>query len=144
MPLTDGDPYLPLTRLICPQPNSTKKYATVWRYQFRHRSLTHVLPVTIRKKFYLVLFAGQPASAARAQVPAGLGTEEAGHANGDRVAFERKRERTKTRSGNKRKPVKDVDWVLRKKELYRTRGKADVPRDSKCVSSFTHADRLLH
>lgn len=46
------------------------------------------------------------------------------------MAYEKKRERTKTRSG-KRKNVKDVDWILKKKELYRARGKADVPRDSK-------------
>lgn len=26
-----------------------------------------------------------------------------------------------------------TEWVKRKKELYRTRGKADVPRDSKYV-----------
>jgi len=32
-----------------------------------------------------------------------------------------------------------TEWVKRKKELYRTRGKADVPRDSKYVrwSLFT-------
>lgn len=50
----------------------------------------------------------------------------------DRVSYEKKRERTKTRSG-KRKNIKDTDWILKKKELYRARGKADVPRDSKCV-----------
>ncbi|ORY90775.1 S-adenosyl-L-methionine-dependent methyltransferase [Leucosporidium creatinivorum] len=79
-----------------------------------------------KKKFYLILFAGQPAVGAKPQVvPQGLGVE-----GSDRVAYEKKRERTKTRSG-KRKNVKDVDWILKKKELYRARGKADVPRDSK-------------
>lgn len=29
-----------------------------------------------------------------------------------------------------------TEWVKRKKELYRTRGKADVPRDSKYVFFF--------
>jgi hypothetical protein len=91
-----------------------------------------------RKKFYLILFAGQPAVGAKAQVvPQGLGVE-----GSDRVAYEKKRERTKTRSG-KRKNVKDVDWILKKKELYRARGKADVPRDSKWVQMVKLRERVL-
>lgn len=61
----------------------------------------------------------------RAQiVPAGLGLED------DKVSYERKREKAKSRGG-KRKNVKDLDWILKKKELYRARGKEGVPRDSK-------------
>lgn len=58
------------------------------------------------------------------------------------MAYEKKRERTKTRSG-KRKNVKDVDWILKKKELYRARGKADVPRDSKWVLDGSCSPRTL-
>lgn len=35
--------------------------------------------------------------------------------------------------GGKRKAGKTIDWILKKKELYRARGKEGVPRDSKCV-----------
>ena len=45
------------------------------------------------------------------------------------------------KAGNKRKSVKDTDWILRKKELYRNRGKADVPRDSKSVPTESLQDR---
>ncbi|GAA5979833.1 hypothetical protein JCM21900_000265 [Sporobolomyces salmonicolor] len=55
------------------------------------------------------------------------------------VSYEKKRsdaEERRRRKGGKRKGAKadgkgTVEWVKRKKELYRTRGKADVPRDSK-------------
>lgn len=64
-------------------------------------------------------------------VPAGLTNE------GDTVNYERKREKTNTkRSGGKRKNVKDLHWILKKKELYRARGKEGVPRDSKYVLAF--------
>ncbi|KAK4704846.1 18S rRNA (guanine1575-N7)-methyltransferase, partial [Phenoliferia sp. Uapishka_3] len=86
-------------------------------------------PRTHRKKYYLVLFAGQPADPSLRKpqaIPAGLGQE------GDKVAYETKRASrgSKTKTG-KRKGVKDIDWILKKKELYRARGKEGVPRDSK-------------
>ena len=58
-------------------------------------------------------------------VPVGLGLD-----GDDKVTYENKREKNgKTKSG-KRKNVKDIDWILKKKELYRARGKEGVPRDS--------------
>ncbi|KAL8280531.1 hypothetical protein RQP46_007179 [Phenoliferia psychrophenolica] len=73
-----------------------------------------------RKKFYLVLFAGQPADASLRKpqtVPAGLGVDGA-----DQVAYERKRaDRARKGKDGKRKGVKDLDWILKKKELYRAR-----------------------
>lgn len=98
----------------------------------RRSTLTSGCLTPRRKKFYLVLFAGQPADPALRKpqaVPAGLGVEGAGQ-----VAYERKRaERGSKSKGGKRKGVKDIDWILKKKELYRARGKEGVPRDSKCV-----------
>ncbi|KAK0240032.1 S-adenosyl-L-methionine-dependent methyltransferase [Armillaria nabsnona] len=78
------------------------------------------------KKVFLCLFVG---GGGAQQVPQGLDgeVEEDGKAR-----FERRRERERTRSkGGKRKPVKGRDWILKKKELYRKRGKESVPRDSK-------------
>ncbi|KAJ3989468.1 S-adenosyl-L-methionine-dependent methyltransferase [Lentinula detonsa] len=51
-----------------------------------------------------------------------------------KVRFERRRARDLRKDNNgKRKSQKvvDRDWILRKKELYRKRGKESVPRDSK-------------
>jgi 18S rRNA (guanine1575-N7)-methyltransferase len=81
------------------------------------------------KKFYLVLMAGQADQPA--QLPSGLGTEEGAS---DQVAYERGRgqaDRKRGKKPDKRKSVKNRDWILEKKELYRRRGKDDVPRDSK-------------
>jgi 18S rRNA (guanine1575-N7)-methyltransferase len=81
------------------------------------------------KKFYLVLMAGQ--SDQPAQLPAALGTEEGAP---DKVTYEQARGRAaskKRQKGEKRTSVKSRDWILEKKELYRRRGKDDVPRDSK-------------
>ncbi|KAG6814522.1 hypothetical protein H0H92_000048 [Tricholoma furcatifolium] len=79
------------------------------------------------KKVFLCLFIG--GGGGQQQMPKALEGEEE---EDSRVRFERRRERErgKTRNG-KRKNVKDRDWILRKKELYRKRGKEDVPRDSK-------------
>ncbi|KAF8077830.1 S-adenosyl-L-methionine-dependent methyltransferase [Lyophyllum atratum] len=79
------------------------------------------------KKIFLCLFVG--GGGPQQQVPKGLEGEEE---EDSRVRFERRRdrERGKTKNG-KRKSVKDRDWILKKKELYRKRGKEDVPRDSK-------------
>ncbi|KAH7929718.1 S-adenosyl-L-methionine-dependent methyltransferase [Leucogyrophana mollusca] len=78
------------------------------------------------KKVFLCLFVGG-GGGAQQQIPQGLEGEDDEHAR-----FERRREKLKTkdRSG-KRKNIKDRDWILKKKELYRQRGKEGVPRDSK-------------
>ncbi|KAH9951256.1 S-adenosyl-L-methionine-dependent methyltransferase [Amylocystis lapponica] len=80
------------------------------------------------RKVFLCLFVGGGGGAQ--QVPQGLEgpqPQDEGHAK-----FEARRERLKSRSkGAKRKSIKDRDWILKKKELYRQRGKESVPRDSK-------------
>lgn len=94
-----------------------------------------------KKKFYLILFAGQPIVGGKPQaisVPQGLRDEH------EQVAFEKRRadadaRKKMHRGGGKKKGKRGLkeetkEWVLRKKELYRTRGKEGVPRDSKCVS----------
>lgn len=76
------------------------------------------------KKVFLCLFVG---SGGGQQLPKGLEGEEDDH-----VRFERRREKEKRRDRTgKRKGVKDKAWILKKKELYRQRGKEGVPRDSK-------------
>jgi len=78
------------------------------------------------KKIFLCLMVG---GGGERQVPRGL---EGAEDEAEGVAFERRREREKKRGkSGKRGAVKDKDWILRKKELYRQRGKADVPRDSR-------------
>ncbi|KAK4048072.1 18S rRNA (guanine1575-N7)-methyltransferase [Microbotryomycetes sp. JL221] len=86
---------------------------------------------TKKKKFYLVLYSGQPDPS---QMPKALGVEGSEELDADRAAFERRRQRLKTSkkgTNGKRQNVKDIDWILKKKERYRQKGKADVPRDSK-------------
>jgi len=91
-----------------------------------------------KKKFYLILFAGQPIVGGKPQaisVPQGLRDEH------EQVAFEKRRadadaRKKMHRDGGKKKGKRGLkeetkEWVLRKKELYRTRGKEGVPRDSK-------------
>jgi len=77
------------------------------------------------KKYFLCLFVGGGgASRAKAQLPEGL--------TGDGVKYEASRARSERGAkGKKRKGTKDKEWILKKKELYRRRGKEDVPRDSK-------------
>ncbi|KAG7092631.1 hypothetical protein E1B28_008973 [Marasmius oreades] len=81
------------------------------------------------KKVFLCLFVGGGGGAQ--QVPKGLD----GKAVEDgMVRFEKRRGKESNRDrGKKRKSAKvqDRDWILKKKELYRKRGKEDVPRDSK-------------
>ncbi|KAI0093675.1 S-adenosyl-L-methionine-dependent methyltransferase [Irpex rosettiformis] len=79
------------------------------------------------KKVFLCLFVG---SGGAQQVPKGLDGEEV---DGDSQAqFEKRREKFSSRGKNgRRKNIKDKDWILKKKELYRQRGKEGVPRDSK-------------
>ncbi|KAM6500385.1 williams-Beuren syndrome critical region protein 22 [Amanita muscaria] len=78
------------------------------------------------KKVFLCLYVG---GGGFQQVPQGLEGDEEVEST---AKFERRRDRERQRasSGN-RKSVKDRDWILKKKELYRKRGKEDVPRDSK-------------
>jgi len=80
------------------------------------------------KKVFLCLLVGGGGGGGgqQQQLPKGLETED------ERVPFERRREKEKKRDrSGKRKSVKDRDWILKKKKLYRQRGKEDVPRDSK-------------
>lgn len=50
-----------------------------------------------------------------------------------KIAYEQKRERNNARKkgGKKATGKVDIEWIMKKKELYRTRGKEGVPRDSK-------------
>jgi len=87
-----------------------------------------------KKKFYLVLTAGQSDAAPPRQLPAALGTEDAAGGGRDTVAYENRRAEVTKRLKGKRKThgvVKDASWVKKKKDLYRSRGKEGVPRDSK-------------
>jgi 18S rRNA (guanine1575-N7)-methyltransferase len=107
------------------------------------------------KKFYLVLWSGGVMVRPRGMEEYGQETaegqelpqaltaehEQDGAAGGrSKVKFENKRERDLSKSKSKRaRKGKDgfgmekgsKEWVLRKKELYRKRGKEDVPTDSK-------------
>ncbi|KAF7363618.1 Williams-beuren syndrome critical region protein 22 [Mycena sanguinolenta] len=78
------------------------------------------------KKVFLCLYVGGGGGGAQ-QLPEGLDGEEV---DDGKVRFERRREREKSKNG-KRKSIKDKDWILKKKELYRKRGKEGVPNDSK-------------
>lgn len=85
------------------------------------------------RKFYLVLMAGQ-AEVQQQHMPQGLGVDSPTGADGETVPYERRREKHARRKGKeekRRKSVKTKDWLVQKKELYRRRGKEDVPRDSK-------------
>ncbi|GAA5837394.1 hypothetical protein JCM3766R1_000433 [Sporobolomyces carnicolor] len=94
-----------------------------------------------KKKFYLILFAGQPVIGGKPQpiaIPEGLTDEheQGGGGAKARVAYEKQRasiEKHRKRGGKGKKAGDKgtTEWVKRKKELYRSRGKADVPRDSK-------------
>ncbi|KAJ1952066.1 18S rRNA (guanine1575-N7)-methyltransferase [Linderina pennispora] len=77
------------------------------------------------RKFYLCLFAGQAAPGQKHELPQGLDNEAPG------VAYTETRIHNKARGKSSRRPVKDANWVLHKKELARKRGKEDVPLDSK-------------
>ncbi|KAI0748074.1 williams-Beuren syndrome critical region protein 22 [Daedaleopsis nitida] len=81
------------------------------------------------RKVFLCLFVGGGGGAQ--QVPKGLEGEEEEGMEG-KALFEKRRERLRSRDkGGKRKGVKDKEWILKKKELYRQRGKEGVPLDSK-------------
>ncbi|PSR76040.1 hypothetical protein PHLCEN_2v8702 [Hermanssonia centrifuga] len=79
------------------------------------------------KKVFLCLFVGSGGQ----QIPKGLDGEDTEVQEG-RAAFEKRREKSGKKDKNgKRRGIKDKDWILKKKELYRQRGKESVPRDSK-------------
>ncbi|GAA6039653.1 hypothetical protein JCM8097_002237 [Rhodosporidiobolus ruineniae] len=93
-----------------------------------------------KKKFYLILFAGQPLVGGKPQpisIPQGL-TDDG---QGGTVQYERKRAdadvRKKMSRGSRKGKGKHgagesaKEYVTRKKELYRKKGKEGVPRDSK-------------
>lgn len=105
------------------------------------------------KKFYLVIWSGGIMSRPSGMeefgdqvmneeqdLPQGLVAEhENGGEGSSRVQFQGKRERNQQQSSKKKKVKKDQfglekgskEWVRRKKDLYRKRGKEDVPSDSK-------------
>lgn len=77
------------------------------------------------RKVFLCLFVG--GGGMQQQIPKGVEGED-----DEQVRFERRREKERKRDiSGKRKNMKDKDWILKKKELYRQRGKEGVPRDSK-------------
>ncbi|KAG2750645.1 S-adenosyl-L-methionine-dependent methyltransferase [Suillus brevipes Sb2] len=77
------------------------------------------------RKVFLCLFVG--GGGPQQQIPKGVEGED-----DEQVRFERRREKERKRDvSGKRKNMKDKDWILKKKELYRQRGKEGVPRDSK-------------
>lgn len=84
-----------------------------------------------KRKMYLCLMVGQ------SEVPKGLGENgmevEGGEEGeeGDRVKHEKRRRRERLKGKKVMKGAVDKEWILKKKELYRTRGKEGVPRDSK-------------
>ncbi|CAE6436804.1 hypothetical protein ACGC1H_004473 [Rhizoctonia solani] len=87
------------------------------------------------KKYFLCLFSGGSseggAAKAKVELPRGLDGEDPDQER-ENVQFEKRREKFKSRQ--KRRNIKDKDsrdWILRKKELYRKRGKESVPNDSK-------------
>ncbi|KAI8923471.1 S-adenosyl-L-methionine-dependent methyltransferase [Entophlyctis helioformis] len=77
------------------------------------------------KKYFLCLFAGSTGEGKAQELPRGLTDEEAGS-----IAYSSDRVREHRRSGSKRKPVKDKEWIKHKKELARVRGK-QTANDSK-------------
>ncbi|GAW01221.1 S-adenosyl-L-methionine-dependent methyltransferase [Lentinula edodes] len=82
------------------------------------------------RKVFLCLYVGG-GGGQQQQIPQGLDGDVV---EDGKVRFEKRRARDLRKDKNgKRKSQKviDRDWILRKKELYRKRGKESVPRDSK-------------
>ncbi|KAJ3814933.1 S-adenosyl-L-methionine-dependent methyltransferase [Lentinula aff. lateritia] len=82
------------------------------------------------RKVFLCLYVGG-GGGQQQQIPQGLDGDVV--ENG-KVRFEKRRARDlrKDRNGKRKsQKVIDRDWILRKKELYRKRGKEGVPKDSK-------------
>ena len=89
------------------------------------------------KKFYLCLMSGAPANASLPQALGVEGSEGVNGRDGSTVSYDSSRKDKKvggrSRGGKKHKDAGgvDKDWILRKKSLYRQRGKESVPADSK-------------
>ncbi|PWN51518.1 putative BUD23-protein [Violaceomyces palustris] len=94
------------------------------------------------KKFYLVLWVGGEMAVgpngetAKQELPQALMHEhegEAGSSGPTSVKYEKRRsDRSKVKGKGKKKSGESTkDYILRKKELYRKRGKEDVPKDSR-------------
>jgi 18S rRNA (guanine1575-N7)-methyltransferase len=69
-------------------------------------------------------------AAEKVKLPQGL-SDESLVQGGEEVSYARERSRVAHSSSSRRKPIKDKNWLLRKKELNRARGKDNVPLDSK-------------
>lgn len=82
------------------------------------------------RKVFLCLFVG---GGGATQVPKGLDVGDGvGEEDDSKAKFEKRRQREMKRAkSGKTKKVIGKEWILKKKELYRRRGKEDVPRDSK-------------
>ncbi|KAJ1853159.1 18S rRNA (guanine1575-N7)-methyltransferase [Coemansia sp. RSA 2131] len=79
------------------------------------------------RKFYLCLFAGQAPGGPKQELPQGLDAETP-----TGVSYTQARIQNQRNGKKSRKPVKNsAEWILRKKELARKRGKEDVPLDSR-------------
>lgn len=98
------------------------------------------------KKFYLVLMTGPsiPTTTSRSnpgtnELPPGLTEEDVDHHHHQKVKLSnRSHSKTKPHPSRTKKPStgslgieSKQAWIYKKKELYRRRGKEDVPRDSK-------------
>ncbi|KAH9035511.1 williams-Beuren syndrome critical region protein 22 [Lactarius pseudohatsudake] len=86
------------------------------------------------RKVFLCLFVGDGRAASAApQLPAALDGDGGAEGEDAKATFEKRRQRESRRekSGKQKVAKGGKDWILRKKELYRRRGKDDVPRDSK-------------
>lgn len=81
-----------------------------------------------KRKMYLCLMVGQ------SEIPKGLGDngmEVGDEAGGSDKVKNEKRRRERLKGKKAIKGAVDKEWILKKKDLYRTRGKEGVPRDSK-------------
>ncbi|KAJ1659747.1 18S rRNA (guanine1575-N7)-methyltransferase [Dispira simplex] len=83
------------------------------------------------RKYFLCLFAGQATPGPAPQMPRGLDYEGVdGHESSVAYSHNRLKSQRRRPHGASRVPVKDRNWVIRKKEAARARGE-DVPKDSK-------------
>ncbi|KAG0229655.1 hypothetical protein BGW42_001416 [Actinomortierella wolfii] len=82
------------------------------------------------KKFYLCLFAGQEVGGIKQQLPRGLGEDEMGEPDDTGVTYTAKNRKDGRIRSNKRRPLKDKNWVLKKKEQARLKGEKTA-NDSK-------------
>lgn len=100
---------------------------------------------TKKRKMYLCLMVGQQ------EVPKGIDGEEAvlseRRRKGGEAVQNEKRRRAGKAGGKKGKKGKDdnaKDWILKKKDLYRTRGKEGCVQSRTCAAYHISAQRYLH